>query len=99
MANLILENLSDDLIQEIEKLAQQHHQSVSEQIISILKQTLEKPQTPLKFIISPETDPTWEERRKSVPKLQAQIDQRRRLNPQDYGIPDSTELIREDRER
>lgn len=39
MTNLILENLPDDLIKEIEKLAQQHHQSVNEQIISILKQS------------------------------------------------------------
>jgi plasmid stability protein len=99
MATLILENLPDELIEQIQQLAQQHNQSVNEQVIFILKQAVKKPQPPLKFLISPETDPTWEERRKAVPKLQAQIDQRRRLNPKDYGLPDSTELIREDRER
>lgn len=99
MATIILENLPDDLVEQIQKLAQQHNQSVNEKVISILKKALEKPQTPLKFLISPETDPTWEERRKAVPKLQAQIDRGRRLNPLDYGLPDSTELIREDRER
>ncbi len=98
MANLILENLSDDLIQEIEKLAQQHHQSVSEQIISILKQTLEKPQTPLKLMISPETDPTWEERRKATLKILADIE-KRRLKRKSPEWLDSTKLIREDRER
>jgi plasmid stability protein len=99
MATIILENLPDDLVEQIQKLAQQHNQSVNEQVISILKQVVHKHQTPLKFLISPETAPTWEERRKAVPKLQAQIDRGRRLNPQDYGLPDSTELIREDRER
>lgn len=99
MATLILENLPDELVEQIEKLAQQHHQSINEQVIDILKKALQEPQKPLKFLISPETDPTWEERRKAVPQLQAQIDQRRRLNPQDYNLPDSTDLLREDRER
>jgi plasmid stability protein len=99
MATIILENLPDDLVEQIQQLAQKHNQSVNEQVISILKQAVQKKQTTLKFIISPETDPTWEERRKAVPKLQAQIDRGRRLNPLDYRLPDSTELIRDDRER
>lgn len=99
MATLILENFPDELIEKIQKFSLEHNQSLNEQVISILKQAVEKPQQPLKCLISPETDPIWEERRKSVPQLQAQIDQHRRLNPQDYGIPDSTELIREDRDR
>ncbi|MGI0482978.1 FitA-like ribbon-helix-helix domain-containing protein [Geminocystis sp. CENA526] len=99
MANLTLENLPEELIQEIEQLAQKHHQSVNEQIISLLKQSVQKPKTALKFLVSPETDPTWEERCKSVPKLQAQIDQHSPINPLDYGFPDSTDLIREDRDR
>jgi plasmid stability protein len=85
MATIILENLLDELIEQIQQLAQQHNQSVNEQVISILKQAVQKPQTPLKFLISPETDPTWEERCKAVPKLQAQIDQGRRLNPKVPG--------------
>lgn len=99
MATLILDNLPDELLEQIEKLAQQHHQSINEQIINILKQAVEKPQKSLKFLISPETDPTWEERQKAVPQLQAEIDQRRRLNPQDYNLLDSTDLIRKDRDR
>lgn len=99
MTTLILENIPDELIEQIEQLAQQHEQSVNEQVISILKQALQKPQSPLKFLISPETDPTWEERRKATPKILAEIRNRRRVNPTDFGLPDSTELIREDRER
>jgi plasmid stability protein len=99
MAKIILENLPDELIEQIQKLAQQHNQSVNEQVISILKQAVQKPQTPLKFLISPETDPTWEERRKATPKILAEIRSRRRVNPADFGLPDSTELIREDRDR
>ncbi|MFM6436860.1 MAG: FitA-like ribbon-helix-helix domain-containing protein [Phenylobacterium sp.] len=99
MATIILENLPDNLVEQLQKLAQQNDQSVNEQIISILQQAVEKPQTPLKFLISPATDPTREERRKAVPQLQAQIDQSPRPNPLDYGFPDSTELIRENREK
>ena len=99
MTTLILENLPDELMEQIQQLARQQNQSINDQAICLLKQALQKTQTPLKFIISPETDPTWEERRKAVPQLQAQIDERRRLNPRDYGLPDSTDLIREDRER
>ncbi|MFM6516310.1 MAG: FitA-like ribbon-helix-helix domain-containing protein, partial [Microcystis panniformis] len=80
MATIILENLPDNLVEQLQKLAQQNDQSVNEQIISILQQAVEKPQTPLKFLISPATDPTREERRKAVPQLQAQIDQSPRPN-------------------
>jgi hypothetical protein len=99
MTNLILNNIPDKLIEQIEQLAQQNDQSVNEQIISILKQAVQQPPTPLKFLISPETDPTWEERRKATPKILAEIRSRRRVNPTGFGLPDSTELIREDRER
>jgi antitoxin FitA len=99
MATLTIENLPDDLMAQLQQLASQNNQTINEQIINILKQVVQKPQPPLKFLISPETDPTWEERRKAVPQLLADLDKRRRLNPTDFGLPDSTELIREDRER
>jgi plasmid stability protein len=99
MATLILENLPDELIEKIQQLAQQHNQSVNEQVIFILEQAVKKPQTPLEFLISPETDPTWEERRKATPKILAEIRSRPRVNPTNFGLPDSTELIREDRDR
>ena len=99
MATLTIENLPDDLMAQLQKLASQNNQTINEQIINLLKEAIQKPQPPLKFLISPETDPTWEERRKAVPQLLADLDKRRRLNPTDFGLPDSTELIREDRER
>ena len=71
MTTIILANLPDDLVEQIQKLAQKHDRSVNEQVISILKQAVEKPQTPLKFLISPETDSTWEERRKATSKILA----------------------------
>ncbi|MGK7873367.1 MAG: hypothetical protein AB4426_08645 [Xenococcaceae cyanobacterium] len=99
MTTLILENLPDELIEQIQQLARQQNQSINDQAICLLKQALQKNQTPLKFLISPETDPTWEERRKAVPKVLAEIRTRRRVNPSEFGLPDSTELIREDRDR
>ena len=99
MATLNIDNLPDELLTEIEQLAQENNCSVKEQAIALLKQSLNKPQAELKFLISPETDPTWEKRRKAVPQLQAEIDRFPRVNPADFGLPDSTELIREDRER
>ncbi|MGF1478530.1 MAG: hypothetical protein ACFB4I_03450 [Cyanophyceae cyanobacterium] len=98
MTRLILENLPDELMEQIQQLAKQKNQTINDQAISLLQQALQK-QTPLKFLISPETAPAWEERRQAVPQLQAQIDQRRRLNPKKHGFLDSTNLIREDRER
>ncbi|MFB2877199.1 FitA-like ribbon-helix-helix domain-containing protein [Floridanema aerugineum] len=99
MATLTIENLPDDLMAQLQQLASQNNQTINEQIINLLKEAIQKPQLPLKFLISPETDPTWEERRKAVPQILADLDKRRRLNPADFGLPDSTELIREDRER
>ncbi|MDY6803155.1 MAG: hypothetical protein SXA11_05030 [Cyanobacteriota bacterium] len=99
MATILIDNFPEALKAEIEGLASQHRRTVNEQIIAILQEAINSEKPPLKFIVSPETDPTWEERRKAVPKLLAEIDSRRRLNPSDYGLPDSTELIREDRQR
>ena len=99
MATLNIKNIPDELLTQIEQLAKENNRTVTEQAITLLQQSLSKPQEKLKFLISPETDPTWEEKRKAIPKLQAEIDRHRRVNPADFGLPDSTELIREDRDR
>ncbi|MBD2042634.1 Arc family DNA-binding protein [Microcoleus sp. FACHB-672] len=102
MAILTIDNLPDDLLEQIQKLANQNHQPINEQVINLLKQALQKPQPPLKFLISPETDPTWEERRKATPQLLAEIEQRleqRRVDNANVEWPDSTALLREDRDR
>lgn len=39
------------------------------------------------------------QRRAQVPKILADIESRRRVNPADFGLPDSTILIREERNR
>lgn len=100
MAALTLENLPDDLMVQIQQLAIQNNQPLNEQVISLLKQALQKPQLPLKFLISPETDHTWEERRQAVPQLQAEIDRRleQRFAAKGEWF-DSTDLLREDRDR
>ncbi|MEW5858023.1 MAG: Arc family DNA-binding protein [Cyanobacteriota bacterium] len=102
MAILTIDNLPDDLLEQIQKLANQNHQPINEQVINLLKQALQKPQPPLKFLISPETDPTWEERCKATPQLLAEIEQRleqRRVDNANVEWPDSTALLREDRDR
>jgi antitoxin FitA len=99
MNKLILENLPDELFQQIEKLAQSHHHSVNEETINLLKIALAKTEAPLKIMVSPETDPTWEERRKNSVKVLQDIRNSRRVNPENFGLLDSTELIREDRDR
>jgi predicted MPP superfamily phosphohydrolase len=100
MAQLILDNLPDELLQQIEKLAQQKNSSVNEQTINLLKIALEKAETPLKIMVSPDNDPTWEERVKNTPKILAEIAERRKLRENQANIQwlDSTELIREDRD-
>lgn len=100
MATLSIENLPDDLMAQLQQLASQNNQTINEQIINLLKQAVQKPQPPLKFLISPETDPTWEERRKAVPKLQAEIDQRlEQRRAANVEWLDSTALLRDDRDR
>ncbi|WP_017294959.1 FitA-like ribbon-helix-helix domain-containing protein [Geminocystis herdmanii] len=99
MATIIIENVPDELIAQIQVLAEQNTQSINDKLLSILKQAIEKPRISIKFLSSPEIDRTWENKCKSVPQLQDQIDSISRINPQDYGLPDSTALIREDRER
>ncbi|OKH36389.1 hypothetical protein NIES2119_17235 [[Phormidium ambiguum] IAM M-71] len=98
MAKLTIENLPDDLMVQLQQLASQNNQTINEQIINLLKQAVQKPQPPLKFFISPETDPTWEERRKAVPQILSDIEQRRKELPSDIEWLDSTALIREDRD-
>ncbi len=46
-----------------------------------------------------ETQQSQSEKPKSITEILAQIRRRRRVNPADFGLPDSTTLIREDRDR
>ncbi|MBG1270659.1 Arc family DNA-binding protein [Nostoc sp. WHI] len=89
MATLYVRNLPDDLYAKLQELAVSQHRSINAQVITLLEQAL-----------TTETQQTEEQRRQNVPKLLEESNRdRRRLNPADFGLPDSTELIREDRNR
>ncbi|MBD2435137.1 MULTISPECIES: hypothetical protein [Fischerella] len=81
-------DLPDDLYTGLEQLAKAKNTSINDQIITILKKGL-----------ATELQQTEEQRRQNVPKLLEELRKRHRVNPSDFGLPDSTELIREDRNR
>ncbi|BAY76478.1 hypothetical protein NIES25_29270 [Nostoc linckia NIES-25] len=89
MATLHALNIPDELYAQLQELAKAENSSVDAQVITILQSALQA-----------KKQPTEDERRKNVLKLLEESSQRRRrLNPADFGLPDSTELIREDRDR
>lgn len=88
MATLYVRNLPDDLYAKLQELAASEHRSINAQVITLLEQALKT-----------ETQQTDEERRKNVPKLLEEIRLRREQLPTDIEWPDSTAMIREDRDR
>ncbi len=58
MANLTINNLPDELMAKTQQLANQNNRSLSQQVIVILKEVLQEGGAT--FLISPDTDPTWE---------------------------------------
>lgn len=67
MANLTINDLPDDLMAKIQKLAKNNNRSLSEQVIVALEIILREGGAI--FIISPDIDPSWEDRRKMTPEL------------------------------
>ncbi|MCC5631654.1 Arc family DNA-binding protein [Nostoc sphaeroides CHAB 2801] len=88
MATLYVRNLPDDLYAKLQELAASEHRSINAQVITLLEQALKT-----------ETQQIEEERRKNVPKLLEEIRLRREKLPTDIEWPDSTAMIREDRDR
>jgi plasmid stability protein len=88
MATLYVRNLPDDLYVKLQELAASEHRSINAQVITLLEQALKT-----------EAQQTEEERRKNVPKLLEEIRLRRESRQTDGEWPDSTALIREDRDR
>ncbi|AVH62774.1 hypothetical protein CDG77_15475 [Nostoc sp. 'Peltigera membranacea cyanobiont' 213] len=88
MATLYVRNLPDDLYAKLQELAASEHRSINAQVITLLEQALKT-----------EAQQTEEERRKNVPKLLEEIRLRREKLPTDIEWPDSTAMIREDRDR
>jgi plasmid stability protein len=89
MATLHLQNVPDDLYEKLQQLAASHNRSIDAQVITLLESALPTETTP----------PQDNTPNKSVQELLAKIEQRRRFRPADFGLPDSTAMIREDRDR
>lgn len=81
-------NIPDELYAQLQELANAENSSVEAQVITVLKNALQT-----------ESQPTVDERYKNVPKLLEEISLRREQLPKDVEWPDSTEMIREDRNR
>ncbi|BAY14417.1 hypothetical protein NIES2109_42440 [Nostoc sp. HK-01] len=88
MATLHTLNVSDELYAQLQELAKAENSSVEAQVIKILQKALEV-----------NTQPAEDERYKNVPKLLEEIRLRREQLPTDVEWPDSTAMIREDRDR
>ena len=88
MATLYVRNLPDDLYERLQEIAKVENRSINAQVITLLQQAL-----------SSHTQETEDQRRKNVPKLLEEIRRRRESLPTDVEWLDSTELIREDRDR
>ncbi|GAX40181.1 hypothetical protein NIES4075_11430 [Tolypothrix sp. NIES-4075] len=88
MATLYVRNLPDDLYAKLQELAASQHRSINAQVITLLEQ-----------VLTTQAQETEEQKRQNVLKLLEESRNRRRVNPGDFGLPDSTELIREDRDR
>ncbi|MGM3306697.1 ribbon-helix-helix domain-containing protein [Anabaena sp. WFMT] len=80
--------LPDKLYKELQKLAEAENDSIESQIVALLQNALQEKQKK-----------TEAQRRNNVLKVLEESRLRRRLNPADFGLPDSTEMIREDRKR
>jgi antitoxin FitA len=88
MATLHPLNIPDELYERLQELAKAENSSVDAQVITILQKALET-----------KTKEIEDERRKNILKVLDESSSRHRLNPADFGLPDSTEMIREDRDR
>jgi antitoxin FitA len=82
-------DLPDDLYQELQKLAITENSSINAQVITLLRNALS----------AVEIQRSEEQRRRDVPKLLEEIGRRRQSRRTEVEWPDSTALIREDRDR
>lgn len=88
LATLHVENLPDELYAKLQQLATSQNQSISDQVVSLLESALQTKET------QPQSNTS-----KPITEILAEIRSRHRVNPVDFGLPDSTDLIREDRDR
>ncbi|WP_445635470.1 CopG-like ribbon-helix-helix domain-containing protein [Nostoc sp. DSM 114161] len=88
MATLHALNIPDELYAQLQELAKAENSSVDAQVIRILQNALQA-----------KMQPTEDERRKNVLQLLEESRLRREKLPKDIEWPDSTALLREDRDR
>ncbi|MBD2087189.1 hypothetical protein NDI49_13460 [Trichocoleus sp. ST-U3] len=89
MATLHLQNVPDDLYEKLQQPAASHNRSIDAQVITLLISALPTETKP-----SQNNTPN-----QSVKEILAESRRRRRVNPADFGLADSTTLNREDRDR
>ncbi len=89
MVTLQVENLPDELYRSIQSLATARSVTLNDAVIQLLTQA-----------IQPDvTDTQQAQVLKESSAALARIRSRPRVNPLDFGLPDSTQMIREDRNR
>ncbi len=88
MATLHVRNVPDELYAQLQQLAKQQNRSISAQVITLLQNALPT-----------EAQQPQEKTQQNVLEILAESHRRREQLPADLGLPDSTTLIREDRER
>lgn len=92
MTTLQIENLPEDLYQSIQKHAIAARVSLNDAVIQILSKGIDDSPTYAQVNVQTE----------QIRQTREALDRIRsfpRKNPADYGLPDSTEMIREDRDR
>jgi antitoxin FitA len=91
MATLQIENLPEELYDHIQTLAIAKNVSINDVVIQLLQQASPLDPNNIQLTNSQNVQRTAE--------ALTRIRSRSRINPTDFGLPDSTELIREDRDR
>ena len=89
MATLRVENLPDELYRSIQSIAAARSLTLNDAVIQLLTQAMQ----------SDATSTQQAQILKESSEALARIRSLPRLNPLDFGLPDSTEMIRADRNR
>jgi hypothetical protein len=89
MATLQIENLPDELYNQLQSLAIEKNFTLDETVIHLLMQAFQSGELKQVQLQQPRT----------TAEILEKIRSRPRVNPIDFGLPDSTILIQEDRNR
>lgn len=89
MTTLKIKNLSDELYNHIQEIAAQKNMTIDETIIYLLNQSYQSYQMSI----------NQQQNNDTMSTILQRIRSRQRVNPEDFGLKDSTILIQEDRNR